>query len=110
MKNSKKKVYFLPFRKDAIELMADFDVFLLTSDAEGMPLVILEAMNLGIPVISTGVGCMSEIREIKISNCERMLAKYVLELFDNSIIRSNYLNQNYYFKFLKKYVNLYLNQ
>ncbi|ABR30924.1 glycosyl transferase family 1 [Thermosipho melanesiensis] len=106
----KKKVYFLPFRKDAIELMADFDVFLLTSDAEGMPLVILEAMNLGIPVISTGVGCMSEIREIKISNCERMLAKYVLELFDNSIIRSNYLNQNYYFKFLKKYVNLYLNQ
>ncbi|WP_448377109.1 glycosyltransferase family 4 protein [Fervidobacterium sp.] len=56
----KEKIYFLPFRKDAIQLMADFDVFLLTSDSEGMPLVVLEALALGVPVISTDVGCVNE--------------------------------------------------
>jgi glycosyltransferase involved in cell wall biosynthesis len=44
----KEKVHFLPFRKDAVKLMADFDVLLLTSDAEGMPLVVLEALNQGV--------------------------------------------------------------
>ena len=62
-KNSylKEKIYFLPFRKDAIQLMSDFDVFLLTSDSEGMPLVVLEAQSLGVPVVSTDVGCVGEM-------------------------------------------------
>ncbi|QIV77631.1 glycosyltransferase [Fervidobacterium pennivorans] len=56
----KEKIYFLPFREDAIQLMADFDVLLLTSDSEGMPLVVLEALSLGVPVVSTDVGCVNE--------------------------------------------------
>jgi len=55
------KFYFLPFRSDATKLMADFDVFLLTSDSEGMPLVILEAIDRGVPVVSTDVGCVGEM-------------------------------------------------
>ncbi len=57
----KEKVYFLPFRKDAVQLMADFDILLLTSDSEGMPLVVLEAQSLGVPVVSTDVGCVGEM-------------------------------------------------
>jgi len=46
--------------------MADFDVLLLTSDAEGMPLVVLEAFNQGVPVVSTDVGCVGEIIDVKL--------------------------------------------
>lgn len=40
-----------------------YDVFLITSFAEGVPTVILEAMSIGLPVISTNVGSISEIIE-----------------------------------------------
>jgi glycosyltransferase involved in cell wall biosynthesis len=44
---------FLGHRDDAHKIMAAFDVFWLTSDYEGMPLALLEAMALRVPVIAT---------------------------------------------------------
>lgn len=38
-----------------------FDYFLLLSDTEGLPVSIMEAMSLGIPVIASDVGGVSEI-------------------------------------------------
>ena len=43
-------------RADAIDLTAAADVFALSSDWEGLPLAILEALALGTPVVSTRVG------------------------------------------------------
>ncbi|ABV33738.1 glycosyltransferase [Pseudothermotoga lettingae] len=80
-----KHVYLLPFRKDAIELMADFDVFLLTSDAEGMPLVVLEALSQGIPVVSTDVGCVGEMeKQVSIADSIESLCKNVLEILSDT--------------------------
>ena len=40
--------------------MADYDVFLLSSDYEGVSIALLEAMSSGMPAISTDVGGISE--------------------------------------------------
>jgi glycosyltransferase involved in cell wall biosynthesis len=46
---------------DALEYIANSDIFILTSVEEGMPTVILEALALGKPVIATAVGGIPEI-------------------------------------------------
>lgn len=59
----KNKVYFLGYKKDALNYMRLFDVFILPSLWEGQPNVILEAMSLSLPIIATDVGGVPEIIE-----------------------------------------------
>lgn len=43
-------------RFDAIDVVAASDVFVLSSDSEAFPLALLEAMGVGVPVVTTDVG------------------------------------------------------
>lgn len=43
------------------EIYVNSDILILNSYSEGFPMVILEALSSGIPVISTHVGCIDEI-------------------------------------------------
>ena len=55
------KVRFLGIRKDIKEILSFTDIFLLTSLWEGLPLTLLEAMSMSIPVISSEVNGTTEL-------------------------------------------------
>lgn len=56
-----KLVSFRGFDPNFAHVVGDADLFLLTSDEEGAPNVVLEAMSAGVPVLGFNVGSMSNI-------------------------------------------------
>ena len=55
-----KQIDFTGFRTDIDNMLADKDVFIMTSDYEGISIAMLEAMRHGLPVIATHVGGIPE--------------------------------------------------
>jgi L-malate glycosyltransferase len=57
------KVHFLGHRNDVYDVLRAMDLLLITSDQEGIPMALLEAMALDVPVISRAVGGIPEVIE-----------------------------------------------
>lgn len=60
-KKLEQKIIFTGKIKDAYTLNSQFDIFLLTSQREGGPTSVLEAMLMDIPVVTTDVGVIPDI-------------------------------------------------
>lgn len=56
-------VKFCGHRQDITDLVAASDALVLPSLGEGLPMIILEAMALGTPIVASNVGGMAEILE-----------------------------------------------
>jgi glycosyltransferase involved in cell wall biosynthesis len=61
IKNLKEDLFFMGFRDNVHELLPEFDIFLLTSLTEGLPLTIYEAFATKIPVVATNAGGIAEV-------------------------------------------------
>ncbi|MEM6735087.1 MAG: glycosyltransferase family 4 protein [Bacteroidota bacterium] len=57
------QVKFFGYRNDAVSLIKQADLMVITSKVEGLPGVILEALSCGIPVVTTAVGGIPEVIE-----------------------------------------------
>ncbi len=50
------RVQLLGYREDAVRVMSAFDVFTLSSRHEGLPVSLMDALALGLPVVATRAG------------------------------------------------------
>jgi glycosyltransferase involved in cell wall biosynthesis len=57
----KKKVTFVGFTTEVVNYLKQADICILMSHSEGLPLSILEAMSIGLPIIASNVGGISKL-------------------------------------------------
>lgn len=80
------KVFFLGWRRDAAELLAAADVFVLTSLWEGLPRSLVEAMKTGLPAVCYATDGVTDVLKDGVNgfvveqNDEPALARRVVEL------------------------------
>ncbi len=108
-------VSFHGFEKKILSVIASFDIFVLTSFHEGLPMALLEAMAMARPVICTAVGGMTEVIQnnstgfLVDSNDHLALAKKLKLLIENPSLRTTvgknaqkHIIQNYSIGILKE--------
>jgi glycosyltransferase involved in cell wall biosynthesis len=92
MAGQMKNVFFIGQVDNVEKFYAAFDVLMLPSLVEGLPLVLLEAMATGTPVITSDVGAISEIVNDGVNgflvwnpSAHQLFAQNILKLTDKSL-------------------------
>ena len=98
MLNVDKYVKFLGYKENVYDYINACDLFLLTSYWEGSPNVVLEAVVLKKPVISTGVEGVSEILDSNFIVSLNQPRKRIVENFVEKIFRIYLSKENFDYK------------
>jgi glycosyltransferase involved in cell wall biosynthesis len=97
-KNLEKFIIFTDKIDKAYTLNPQFDIFLMTSQREGGPTSVLEAMLLNVPIVSTDVGVISEVivnnenGYISAVKDAKSLAVNINSLIDNQLLCDKFAN------------------
>lgn len=89
------QVLFLGHREDVYDVLRAMDIFVLCSDHEGLPMVLLEALHLRVPVVVRPVGGVAEVIRDGVNGiCVQSagppeLAQACLRLLDEPALRSS---------------------
>jgi glycosyltransferase involved in cell wall biosynthesis len=118
------KIQFLGSRDDALDIMKEkMHLFLAPSLREGLPIVGLEALSLGVPIIATDVPGWKDLvfkgetgYLTPINDCSGM-AHYCIEMLNNSQLRWEISQKAYHLASSKYsldvtaggYLNIYIN-
>lgn len=94
-------VHFLGFRNDSANVLAGLDVFALSSEYEGLPISMLEAMAMKIPVVVTPVGGIPWVIKdgqnglvCEYGDIESMAGKF-FKLYENKDLSDNLKEREY---------------
>ena len=112
--NSENKVKFWGFvsNSDLIKIIKEnnFDLHINLSEYEGIPVTIMESMSLGIPVIATDVGGVSEIVTDGVNGfllppnvSAEIVAKTIEKYYGLTINEKNKLRKNAYITWNEKF-------
>ena len=86
-------VDFLGFQSNPLKILHDSKVMIMTSRYEGLPMVALEALALGVPIVSTPTDGLKEIinngENGFLSDNDEELAAKIVELLTNEPLRQN---------------------
>jgi glycosyltransferase involved in cell wall biosynthesis len=94
-------VRFLGSRQDIPELLSSVDIFVLSSEREGLPVSLLEAMAASRPVVATQVGGIPQVIEdghnglLVSAHDPAGLAKAILTLIEDSTLRESVAREGY---------------
>lgn len=87
-------VVFHGFMSNPLGVLKSSKVMVMTSDREGTPMVSLEAMALGVPIVSTPTDGLCDLVKPGVTGYlesdENAFAKKVLEIITNQTIRENF--------------------
>lgn len=82
-----KNVDFLGFKNNPYKILSDSKIMLMTSRWEGTPMCALEAMSLGVPIVSTPTDGLIELIENKktgyLSNDDEEISQEIIKLIEN---------------------------
>lgn len=95
--NHPENVYFLGNIPNAGTYCSIADLFMLPSDYEGLPMVILEAMSFGKPVVASNVGGISEIvvndqNGYTVENDSRFFAEKIVKILEDDDVYKKFSN------------------
>lgn len=98
--NVSQHIIFLGFRTDIPELLQSFDVFMLSSKTEGLPLVVMEAFAAKTPVVATDAGGTNEAVKnnengfiVPVEDADALATK-TLEILENTELAAQFTERS----------------